>query len=171
MFYSDSVHSNKSDYKTGRFITHSPLENNGCNTILDNAKEQEYCNYTPSDLRKTYGLSYNIIFNELYATQQHKITNNIVTSEEISEGLDGLIETIEKPGVGQFISIKELLLLRHICNNYEITNESKSVLKGFGNNDPFSKSNGASFSLFRRMNSASKSSLLAELKDVKKSFK
>jgi hypothetical protein len=172
VFNLDSVYYNKSDYiKTGRFITYSPLESNGCNTILDQAKEQEYCSYRPADLRRTFGRpAYFVIMNELYATQQHKIANNIITSKDISEELDSLIKTIEMSGVERFISIKELLLLRHICNNYEITAESKGLLAGIGNNNPFSKSNQPTTGCFIDMRPAGKSRILAELRDVKKSF-
>lgn len=57
--------------------------------------------------------------NELYATQKHKIINNIMTEKYISDRLDGLIETLNRNGLERVISIKQLLLLRHFVL-YEI---------------------------------------------------
>jgi len=58
--------------------------------------------------------------NELYATQKHKIINNIMTDKYISDRLDGLIETLKRNGLERVISIKQLLLLRHICTLWNI---------------------------------------------------
>jgi hypothetical protein len=58
--------------------------------------------------------------NELYATQKHKIINNIMTDKYISDRLDGLIETLNRNGLERVISIKQLLLLRHICTLWNI---------------------------------------------------
>ena len=138
------------------------------NTILDQIKVEEYCSYKPDGLRKIYvGHVYFVIMNELYATQQHKITNNIIAQENKSEALDGLIET---SGVCELINIKELLLLRYICTNYGITTESKVLLKGLGNNHPFSVLNQPTAICFRQMKATGRSRILAELKNVKKSF-
>jgi hypothetical protein len=58
--------------------------------------------------------------NELYATQKHKIINNIMTDKYISDRLDGLIETLNRNGLERVISIKQLLFLRHICTLWNI---------------------------------------------------
>src|SRR5882757_1956902 len=135
------------------------------NTILDQIKVEEYCSYKPDGLRKIY-VGHVFCYYE-HATQQHKITNNIIAQENISEALDGLIET---SGVCELINIKELLLLRYICTNYGITTESKVLLKGLGNNHPFSVLNQPTAICFRQMKATGRSRILAELKNVKKSF-
>ena len=66
--------------------------------------------------------------------------------------------------------VQIILLLRYICNNYEITAENKALLRGLGNNRPFSNSNQPVMNCFNTMIIANKSIILAELKDVKKIF-
>jgi hypothetical protein len=172
IFRSAGIYSNKS----GWFITLSPVEG-PANPIITNpviiltqAKENEYCSFKPVELRKMYSTNYFVIMNELEATFQHKLKNNIITRTNISEGLDGLIATLEGPNVPNNISVRELILIRYIATNYPLTEETKPMLRAFSNNDPFSSKNQPSVSIFASpsMNMANKSKLIAELKDIKR---
>jgi hypothetical protein len=109
------------------FITHVPLGDNGSHTILSEVKEQEYYSYEPRDLREKYGVSYYNIMNELYATQKHKIINNIMIEKYVSNRLDGLIETLDINRTQRVISIKQLLLLRYICTLWNIKRISNFI--------------------------------------------
>ena len=110
--------------------------------------------------------------NELYATQQHKITNGTISQKDISENFTSLIGKMENSGrwISVNISIKELLLLRYICNNCEISADSKALLKGLGNNRPSSNSNQPVTNFLNHIKVADKNRFLAEMKDVKQSF-
>ena len=48
-----------------------------------------------------------------------------MTEKHISDGLDGLIETWDRNGTERVINIKQLLLFRYICTNYEISIRSQ----------------------------------------------
>ena len=64
--------------------------------------------------------------------------NNIITLKDISKRLDSLIKTIYMSSLQWFISVRKLLLIRYICNNYEMI---ESKILEFGSNYSFNNLN------------------------------